>query len=74
MVNLLGDLWAEGEPDWAAALRLPGVKLHLYGKHAARSGRKMGHITVLADSIAEALSIAVKARNRLTGEDGAHTS
>jgi 5-(carboxyamino)imidazole ribonucleotide synthase len=74
MVNLLGDLWAAGEPDWAAALRLPGVKLHLYGKHAARPGRKMGHITVLADSIDEALSIAVQARNRLKGEDGAQTS
>ena len=32
MANLLGDLWADGEPDWAAACRLPDVKLHLYGK------------------------------------------
>ena len=33
MVNLLGDLWSAGEPDWEAALgHDPGVKLHLYGK------------------------------------------
>ena len=32
MANLLGDLWEGGEPDWAAALAFPDVKLHLYGK------------------------------------------
>ena len=48
MVNLLGDLWAGGEPRWDAALRLdPGVSLHLYGKQSRRPGRKMGHLTVL---------------------------
>ena len=48
MVNLLGDLWAGGEPRWDAALRLdPGVKLHLYGKRTPAAGRKMGHLTVL---------------------------
>ncbi len=57
MANLLGDEWAGGEPDWASALRLPGVKLHLYGKAEARPGRKMGHLTATADSpdVAEAL-------------------
>jgi 5-(carboxyamino)imidazole ribonucleotide synthase len=48
MANLLGDLWAEGEPDWLAALALSEVKLHLYGKLAPRPGRKMGHLTALA--------------------------
>ena len=66
MANLLGDLWQEGEPDWAAALALPGVKLHLYGKHAPRAGRKMGHITALADSVDEALDLAVRARRALS--------
>ena len=47
MANLLGDLWADGEPDWAAALALPDVKLHLYGKSTPRPGRKMGHLTAL---------------------------
>ncbi|MCP9495025.1 MAG: 5-(carboxyamino)imidazole ribonucleotide synthase [Pyrinomonadaceae bacterium MAG19_C2-C3] len=48
MVNLLGDAWAGGEPDWQAVCNMPNVKLHLYGKHAAREGRKMGHLTALA--------------------------
>ena len=38
MVNLLGDLWSAGEPDWAAALAVPGASLHLYGK-AERAAR-----------------------------------
>ena len=54
MANLLGDLWEGGEPNWAAALALPDVKLHLYGKAAPRPGRKMGHLTVLAATPAEA--------------------
>ena len=49
MANLLGDLWACGEPDWAAACAFPGIKLHLYGKLDARRGRKMGHLTALGD-------------------------
>jgi len=51
MLNLLGDLWfdAAGEertPPWDRVLALPGVHLHLYGKAAARPGRKMGHVTI----------------------------
>ncbi|MCB9139311.1 MAG: 5-(carboxyamino)imidazole ribonucleotide synthase [Caldilineaceae bacterium] len=65
MANLLGDLWAEGEPNWAAALAVPGVKLHLYGKQEARPGRKMGHLTATADSIDEALDAVIRARNAL---------
>jgi 5-(carboxyamino)imidazole ribonucleotide synthase len=67
MVNLLGDLWSDGEPDWAAALGLRDVKLHLYGKSSARTGRKMGHITVLAPSRDEARARALQARERLGG-------
>ena len=39
MVNLLGDIWSQGEPNWAGALAEPNVHLHLYGKQraAARS-------------------------------------
>ena len=58
MLNILGDAWFDGdsrrEPDWAAVLRQPGAKLHLYGKRDARIGRKMGHVTVLAPTLAEA--------------------
>jgi 5-(carboxyamino)imidazole ribonucleotide synthase len=66
MVNLLGDLWAAGEPDWMAACLLPHVRLHLYGKSDARPGRKMGHITTLAPNADEALTMAVRARSALT--------
>jgi 5-(carboxyamino)imidazole ribonucleotide synthase len=66
MVNLLGDEWANGEPNWAAALAIPNVKLHLYGKSEARPGRKMGHITALADTPTEAAQIARRARETLT--------
>ncbi|HEY0552646.1 MAG TPA: 5-(carboxyamino)imidazole ribonucleotide synthase [Thermoanaerobaculia bacterium] len=66
MANLLGDLWAAGEPDWAAACRYPDVKLHLYGKAAARPGRKMGHLTALASTPEAALAKVVAARRALT--------
>jgi 5-(carboxyamino)imidazole ribonucleotide synthase len=66
MVNLLGDLWQNGEPDWAGALRRdPGVKLHLYGKKTAAPGRKMGHLTVLDADPVTALVRAVGARQVL---------
>jgi 5-(carboxyamino)imidazole ribonucleotide synthase len=65
MINLLGDLWREGEPRWAEALRLPGVRLHLYGKSEPRPGRKMGHLNCLADSAQAALALAHAARDAL---------
>ena len=65
MANLLGDIWANGEPNWAEALKLPEVKLHLYGKASARPGRKMGHLTALADSADQAEQIVREARQRL---------
>jgi 5-(carboxyamino)imidazole ribonucleotide synthase len=58
MLNLLGDLWKSGEPDWSAVLGDPDVKLHLYGKREVRPGRKMGHLCVLADSVDDALARA----------------
>ncbi len=67
MVNLMGDLWAARPPNFAAALALPDVKLHLYGKTEPRSGRKMGHMTVLADSVDEAIARVHEARARLLG-------
>ena len=47
MINLLGDLWNGGEPDWTPLQDDPTVRLHLYGKEEARPGRKMGHLCVL---------------------------
>ena len=63
MANLLGDAWANGEPDWARVCSLPGVKLHLYGKKEARPGRKMGHVTALADTPEAAGDLALKAQS-----------
>ena len=63
MANLLGDLWAAGEPDWNAVCAMPEVKLHLYGKAEARPGRKMGHLTALAETAAAAKEKVQAARN-----------
>ena len=65
MVNLLGDVWKNGEPDWPSALAYPGVKLHLYGKLAPRAGRKMGHLTALANDPATAAATVMAARAAL---------
>jgi 5-(carboxyamino)imidazole ribonucleotide synthase len=65
MANLLGDIWNGGEPNWAAAMASPNVKLHLYGKLAARPGRKMGHLTAISASVEEALEEVTRARERL---------
>lgn len=58
MINLLGDLWKSGEPDWSTVLSNPKAKLHLYDKGASRPGRKMGHFCLLGDSVDEALTEA----------------
>jgi 5-(carboxyamino)imidazole ribonucleotide synthase len=66
LANLLGDLWADGEPDWMRACAFPEVKLHLYGKKGPRPGRKMGHLTALAPTAAEARARVLAARAALT--------
>lgn len=65
MVNLLGDLWRDGTPDWHAALSDPSLKLHLYGKAQARPGRKMGHMVAFADDGEQAARRALAARDAL---------
>ena len=72
MVNILGELWGRGEPRWEHVLRIPRAKLHLYGKHEARAGRKMGHYTVLADTVEVALREAMSARESLRIDAGVH--
>ncbi len=72
MVNLLGDLWYQRdphhshEPDWTQLLAVPNLKLHLYGKHHARPGRKMGHFTVIGSDAQQVQKSALAAR-RLIG-------
>ena len=65
MINLLGDLWRDGPPRWAEVFRLPGVRLHLYGKTEPRPGRKMGHLNCLASDPDLALALAIEARDAL---------
>jgi 5-(carboxyamino)imidazole ribonucleotide synthase len=57
MTNLLGDLWAAGEPDWKPLYADPRGTLHLYGK-APRPGRKMGHMIHTSDSVDDAATRA----------------
>jgi len=77
MVNLLGDAWfadaaatTPRDPDWARVLAHGNAKLHLYGKHEPRRGRKMGHVTCLGTSLDEALATA-RAVKRHLGIPGA---
>ena len=65
MVNLLGDAWENGMPDWASLLTDPDAKLHLYGKTGVRPGRKMGHFCILKPSVDDALRAADEAEARL---------
>jgi 5-(carboxyamino)imidazole ribonucleotide synthase len=65
MVNLLGDIWTDAEPDWAALLAHAGAHLHLYGKREARPGRKMGHVTVCEETPQQALAVALEIRAAL---------
>lgn len=66
MANLLGDLWNGGPPKWERALKIPDIKLHLYGKLEPRPGRKMGHLTALAPTVQEAVENVRRAREALT--------
>ncbi len=68
MANILGDVWpdsGEGEPNWLAVQENADAYLHLYGKKAARPGRKMGHFTQLADTADAAYQTALQLHGRL---------
>jgi len=65
IVNLLGDVWLDGTPDFAAALAVPGVRLHLYEKHTPCAGRKMGHLSAIGATAEEALERVLEAKRLL---------
>jgi 5-(carboxyamino)imidazole ribonucleotide synthase len=65
IANLLGDLWLKGEPNFAVALAVPGVRLHLYEKHTPRAGRKMGHLSATGATAEEALQRVLEAKSKL---------
>lgn len=66
IANLLGDLWTDGEPDFAASLGVTDVQLHLYGKASARPGRKMGHLSAVDSTAEGARARVLEARHLLT--------
>lgn len=55
MLNLFGDLWRDGDPDWTPILTQREARLHLYGKTEPRPGRKMGHVLLLDEDLHRAL-------------------
>jgi 5-(carboxyamino)imidazole ribonucleotide synthase len=65
IVNLLGEVWLDGEPNFPAALAVPGVRLHLYEKLTPRAGRKMGHLSSVGATAEEALARVLEAKRRL---------
>jgi len=68
MVNLLGDTWADagGAPDWGGLLAAdPTARLHLYGKAEPKRKRKMGHFTVLGETVETAHSSALRLKQNL---------
>ncbi|HSA54104.1 MAG TPA: 5-(carboxyamino)imidazole ribonucleotide synthase [Gemmatimonadaceae bacterium] len=67
IANLLGDLWRGGSPPpWPDALAIPDVRLHLYGKTAARPGRKMGHLSAIGETVDLARAKVLSARSTLS--------
>lgn len=67
MINVLGDVWSDGEPDWVSIFNQPGAHLHLYGKSEARVGRKMGHINCLSETSELSLRHAKEVHSKLSG-------
>ena len=68
MLNLLGEPGYEGQvyyEGFSDCLAIDGVKIHLYGKKNTRPSRKMGHVTVLAESVESALEKANKVKSIL---------
>jgi 5-(carboxyamino)imidazole ribonucleotide synthase len=65
IVNLLGDVWADGEPHFDRALEVDSVRLHLYEKHTPRPGRKMGHLSAIGETPEEAVKRVLEAKSRL---------
>lgn len=69
MMNILGIPNYTGEYFFKGIDRvfaIPGLKLHFYGKKITKPQRKLGHITITAESIEEALSRAKMVRKLLT--------
>ncbi|NYF78604.1 5-(carboxyamino)imidazole ribonucleotide synthase [Granulicella arctica] len=70
IANLLGEVWLNPdgtprEPHFDAALSVPGLRLHLYEKLRPRKGRKMGHLSAVANTPDEAVARVLQAMELL---------
>ena len=66
MVNLLGVGKGTGRPAGLdAALSVSGAHVHIYGKAMSNAGRKMGHVTALAETVAAAEQTALHCARQL---------
>jgi 5-(carboxyamino)imidazole ribonucleotide synthase len=75
MINLLGQPDAFGKPVYRGlleALAHPGVFAHIYGKAQVRPFRKMGHVTIMGDTIETVLEMVNELKNRLIVEGTEH--
>jgi 5-(carboxyamino)imidazole ribonucleotide synthase len=70
MANLLGDVWGSGSPHFERALQSPATYLHLYGKSGPRPGRKMGHLTKLSSTAADASREVTAMREAIRSTEG----
>lgn len=58
MLNILGGATPDSHTRVQKfALTIPGASIHMYGKGDARPGRKMGHVTVTSDTVANAEAV-----------------
>ena len=74
MLNILGGAEPDSHLKVAEyALSIPNASIHLYSKGAARPGRKMGHITVTADTLSEAENIIQPLINYTNGTETSAT-
>ena len=65
MVNILGNAWENGTPEWDLLLKDSSVFLHLYGKKVPRVGRKMGHFCCVGDDVTNLLKQAESLKQAL---------
>lgn len=68
MMNILGIPNYSGKYSFKGidkALAISGLKVHFYGKMITKPQRKLGHFTITAENIEEALSSARRVRNLL---------
>jgi 5-(carboxyamino)imidazole ribonucleotide synthase len=67
IANLLGDVWLQDTPpDFTHALNVTGSRVHLYGKHGAKAGRKMGHLSAVGHDAQDALGRVLESYRRLS--------